>query len=39
MNAVDIYSSSLKMNGKTWEPPHYKEVKFPFIPTEAELIH
>jgi len=34
-NAVHTYSSYLKMNGKTWEPPNYKLIpKIPWIPHE-----
>ncbi len=37
-NAVDAYSSFLKMVGGKWEPPVYKSVrKIPFIPKEAEI--
>jgi integrase len=37
-NAVDAYSSFLKMVGGIWEPPLYKIVrKIPFIPKEVEL--
>jgi integrase len=37
-NAVDAYSSFLKMLGGEWEPPAYKSVrKIPFIPKEAEI--
>ena len=37
-NAVDAYSSFLKMVGGEWEPPVYKSVrKIPFIPKEAEI--
>ena len=38
VNAVDVYSSFLQMQGKTWDPPIYKRIrKLPFIPTETEL--
>jgi integrase len=37
-NAVDAYSSFLKMVGGTWEPPRYQGIrKIPFIPTETEV--
>ena len=37
-NAVDAYSSFLKMAGGEWKPPIYKSVrKIPFIPKEAEI--
>jgi integrase/DNA-directed RNA polymerase subunit RPC12/RpoP len=37
-NAVDAYSSFLRMAGGTWEPPRYKGIrKIPFIPLETEL--
>jgi integrase/predicted RNA-binding Zn-ribbon protein involved in translation (DUF1610 family) len=37
-NAVDAYSSFLKMVGGEWQPPIYKSVrKIPFIPKEAEI--
>jgi integrase len=37
-NAVDAYSSFLKMAGGEWEAPAYKTVrKIPFIPKEAEI--
>jgi integrase/DNA-directed RNA polymerase subunit RPC12/RpoP len=37
-NAVDAYSSFLKMTGGKWEPPRYQGVrKIPFIPTETEV--
>jgi integrase len=37
-NAVDAYSSFLKMAGGEWEPPLYKVVrKIPFIPKETEI--
>jgi integrase len=37
-NAVDAYSSFLKMVGGEWEPPLYKVVrKIPFIPKETEI--
>jgi integrase len=37
-NAVDAYSSFLKMTGGKWEPPKYQGVrKIPFIPTETEV--
>jgi integrase len=37
-NAVDAYSSFLKMVGGIWEPPLYKIVrKIPFIPKEVEI--
>ena len=36
--AVQAYTSFLKMNGGTWEPPSYKRVeKLPWIPTEEEV--
>ena len=38
MNAVDAYTSFLRMAGGTWDPPRYKySSKLPFIPTEEEL--
>jgi integrase len=37
-NAVDAYTSLLKMVGGKWEPPRYQGVrKIPFIPTETEV--
>ena len=37
-NAVDAYSSFLKMAGGTWEAPLYQTVrKLPFIPKETEI--
>ena len=37
-NAVDAYSSFLKMAGGTWEAPLYQTVrKIPFIPKETEI--
>ncbi len=37
-NAVDAYTSFLKMTGGKWEPPKYQGIrKIPFIPTEAEV--
>jgi integrase len=37
-NAVDAYSTFLKMAGGKWEPPRYKSIrKIPFIPTETEI--
>ncbi len=37
-NAVDAYSSFLKMAGGQWEPPRYQGVrKIPFIPKETEI--
>lgn len=37
-NAVDAYSSFLKMAGGEWDPPLYKVVrKIPFIPKESEI--
>ena len=37
-NAVDAYSSYLKMAGGTWQAPLYVTIrKLPFIPKEAEL--
>jgi integrase/ribosomal protein L37AE/L43A len=37
-NAVDAYSTFLKMLGGKWEAPHYKSVaKLPFIPKETEI--
>ena len=37
-NAVDAYSSFLKMIGGIWQPPHYQGIrKIPFIPTETEI--
>jgi len=37
-NAVDAYTSFLKMVGGKWEPPRYQGVrKIPFIPTETEV--
>jgi len=37
-NAVDAYTSFLKMSGGKWEPPRYQGIrKIPFIPTETEV--
>jgi integrase len=37
-NAVDAYSSFLKMVGGTWEAPKYKSIpKLPFVPKETEI--
>jgi integrase len=37
-NAVDAYTSFLKVTGGKWEPPRYEGVhKIPFIPTETEI--
>jgi integrase len=37
-NAVDAYTTFLKMIGGKWEPPRYKGIqKIPFIPTETEI--
>jgi len=37
-NAADTYGLFLKMIGKSWEKPHYQEIrKLPFLPTEEEL--
>jgi len=37
-NAVDAYSSFLKMVGGTWEAPKYQTIrKLPFIPKETEI--
>lgn len=37
-NAVDAYTSFLKMAGGSWEPPKYQGIrKIPFIPTETEV--
>jgi integrase len=37
-NAVDAYSSFLKMTGGTWNPPLYQTIrKLPFIPKEVEI--
>jgi len=37
-NAVDAYSTFLKMTGGKWDPPRYKGIrKIPFVPTEAEV--
>jgi integrase len=37
-NAVDAYSSFLKMVGGKWDPPVYKPVrKIPFVPKETEI--
>ena len=37
-NAVDAYTSFLRMLGMTWNPPRYKRVqKLPFIPLEKEI--
>ncbi len=37
-NAVDAYTTYLKMRGSSWDPPKYLVVEtLPFIPTEAEL--
>ncbi len=37
-NAVDTYSSYLKMAGGTWNPPLYQTIrKLPFIPKETEI--
>jgi len=35
---VSVYSSFLKMKGRTWDPPKYETSrKLPFIPTEQEI--
>ena len=37
-NAVDAYSTYLKMAGGYWQPPKYLSIsKIPFIPTETEI--
>ena len=37
-NTADTYTLFLKMLGKTWEKPHYQEIrKLPFVPTESEI--
>lgn len=37
-NAVDAYSSFLKIVGGTWTPPKYKSIpKLPFVPKETEI--
>lgn len=37
-NAVNAYSTFLKMTGGTWNPPIYGRIrKLPFIPTEQEI--
>jgi integrase len=37
-NAVDAYTTFLRMTGASWEPPRYQGIrKIPFIPTEAEV--
>ncbi len=37
-NAVDAYSSFLRMAGGKWEPPLYQTIrKLPFIPKETEI--
>jgi integrase len=37
-NAVDAYSSFLKMVGGTWSPPKYTGIpKLPFVPKETEI--
>jgi integrase len=37
-NAVDAYSSYLKMVGGKWQPPFYRAVsKIPFVPTPGEV--
>jgi integrase len=37
-NAVDAFTSFLKMTGGSWEPPRYQGIrKIPFIPTETEI--
>jgi integrase len=37
-NAVNAYSTFLKMNGGTWNPPIYGRIrKLPFIPRENEI--
>ena len=37
-NAVDAYSSFLKMVGGTWAPPKYTGIaKLPFVPKETEI--
>jgi integrase len=37
-NAVDAYSSFLKMSGGTWTPPKYTGIpKLPFVPKETEI--
>jgi len=38
MNAVDAYTTFLRMKGGTWDPPRYMNVEtLPFIPTEKEI--
>jgi integrase len=38
MNAVDAYTTLLRMKGGTWAPPRYTNVEtLPFIPTEKEI--
>jgi len=38
MNAVDAYTTFLRMTNGTWNPPRYKYAsRLPFIPTEQEL--
>ena len=37
-NAVDAYSTFLKMTGGQWQPPRYQSIsKIPFIPSETEI--
>ena len=37
-NAVHSYSTYLRKNNRTWDPPRYKRVhKLPWIPTESEI--
>jgi integrase len=37
-NAVDAYSTFLKMVGGSWNPPKYKSIpKLPFVPKETEI--
>ena len=38
MNAVDAYTTYLRMLNRSWEPPRYKSIrKLPFVPTETEI--
>ena len=37
-NAVDAYTTFLRMTGGKWEPPRYEGIhQIPFIPTETEI--
>ncbi|MCJ7632473.1 tyrosine-type recombinase/integrase [Candidatus Bathyarchaeota archaeon] len=38
MNAVDAYTTYLRMLNQSWDPPRYKGIRnLPFIPTETEI--